>query len=41
MCVGFQPLAQSAIASHDHRTGVRSDTLLADALKIAAFTRPL
>ena len=27
--------AQSAIASHDHRTGVQSDTLLADALKIA------
>lgn len=26
---------QSAIASHDHRTGVRADTLLADALKIA------
>src|SRR5262249_17277001 len=27
--------AQTAIASHDHRTGVRSDTLLADMLKIA------
>ena len=27
--------AQLAIASHDHRTGVQADTLLADALKIA------
>jgi hypothetical protein len=27
--------AQAAIASHDHRTGVRTDSLLADALKIA------
>lgn len=27
--------AQSAIASHDHRTGVQSDTLVADMLKIA------
>jgi len=27
--------AQNAIASHDHRTGVQADTLLADALKIA------
>jgi predicted hydrolase (HD superfamily) len=29
------PEAQRAIASHDHRTGVQADTLLADALKIA------
>jgi HD domain len=27
--------AQTAIASHDHRTGVRADTLVADVLKIA------
>jgi len=27
--------AQSAIAAHDHRTGVQSDALLADMLKIA------
>jgi len=27
--------AQNAIAAHDHRTGVQSDTLLADLLKIA------
>src|SRR5689334_12300844 len=29
------PQARDAIASHDHRTGVEADTLLADALKIA------
>jgi hypothetical protein len=29
------PEAQIAIASHDHRTGIQADTLLADALKIA------
>ena len=27
--------ARTAIASHDHRTGIQADTLLADALKIA------
>jgi hypothetical protein len=27
--------ARAAIASHDHRTGVQSDTLLADMLKLA------
>jgi hypothetical protein len=29
------PEGRSAIASHDHRSGVHADTLLADALKIA------
>lgn len=34
----ISPEVQSAIASHDHRTGIQADTLLADALKIADVT---
>jgi hypothetical protein len=32
---GLPRSAQQAIAAHDHRTGVRSDTLLADMLRLA------